>query len=168
MTPATANRALVARENCDAAQDVALLEKAIGMTIDPGTGEPMAARQFAMQILNIDERTLRRYISPDPKLRRRIPGPVLAMAKSIIASNGGAAVAAAADPREAARKALEAKLAGLTEVQMEVYHALASAHTAADIARNTGRHVTAVRQALKTLKVAGLADGEPGSTWHRA
>lgn len=147
--------------------DVALLEKAIGLTIDPGTGEPMAARQFAMQILHIDERTLRRYISPDPALRRRIPGPVLAMAQAIIATKGQAATAAATDPRAAAKAALESKLASLTDVQREVWNVLDIHHTAADIAQATERHVTAVRQALKTLKVAGLADGEPGGTWRR-
>ena len=147
---------------------MALLEKAIGLTVDPNTGETMAARQFAMQVLNIDERTLRRYISPDPALRRRIPGPVLAMAKSIIATNGQAAHAAAADPREAERKALEAKLATLTDVQREVYGALDHVGVRADnLATGIGRHVTAVRQALKTLKVAGLAEGEPGAEWRR-
>ena len=167
MTPATATRALMAQADGDGADDVAILERAISMTTDPGTGQPMAARQFAMQILRIDERTMRRYISPDPALRRRIPGPVIAVAQAIIASNGRAATAAAVDPRAAAKAALDAKLASLTEVQREVWNVLDVYHTAPDIADATERHVTAVRQALKTLKVAGLADGEPGKTWRR-
>ena len=63
------------------AEPADLLKRAIALTPDPDGVDPcISDRQFAIQVLGNNERTLRRYLAR----RRKIPGAVLAIARAIV------------------------------------------------------------------------------------
>jgi DNA-binding transcriptional ArsR family regulator len=148
------------------------IRAAIAATAEEGGGGPLSDRQFAMQVLGQDERTLRRYLARNPKLRRRVPGPVLALcARLIDPAHPPKPPADVVAPSEVA--------ASLPPAVGPVYRALQrglrDGWTVTALSTDLVLHPTVVRRHLRKLEALGLAerrglhaDPRQGGTWHLA
>jgi hypothetical protein len=103
----------------------------------------LSDRQFAIQTLGTDERTLRRYLARTPKLRRKAPGPVLALCARLIDPD---------NPPKAPDVLVRPDEVGLAA---DILALLPS--TVGALATVLDKHETTVRAALRKLEGEGRA-----------